>query len=175
MVAGDRNLCESCVLKIDQPQPENIPFTCKQIFIYSNFPGHLLWFHPNLRPRCSLVEMILKALWTNCHSSHQKTDKRVHWQTELYFVRIDISYNSNKKYCKRSYVFGERKIVRENGCGSDLCVRPLGRGMLNTLHPGKGSLRSSGPICSRRGKWHIIGSRPDKGSVYITLPDTRLT
>lgn len=33
-----------------------------------------------------------------------------------------------------------------------LLVRPSGRGMLSTLHPGKGSFRSSGPICSRRGK-----------------------
>ncbi len=43
---------------------------------------------------------------------------------------------------------GARKVVR----GKDLLVRPPGREMLSTLHPGKGSLRSSGPICSRRGK-----------------------
>lgn len=61
------------------------------------------------------------------------------------------------------------------GRGKDLSGWPSGQGMPSTFHPGKGSLRSTGPICSRRGKWHIIGSRPDKGSVYITLPDTGLT
>lgn len=68
-------------------------------------------------------------------------------------------------------VGGERCKGDGTRCGSACKACRL----RTTLHPGKGSLRSSGPICSRRGKWHIIGSRPDKGFVYITLPDTRLT
>lgn len=76
-------------------------------------------------------------------------------------------------FYKRWVGGGER--CKGDGERRGLLVRPPGLGMLSTLHPGKGSLRSSGPICSRRGKWHIIGSRPDKGFVYITLPDTRLT
>lgn len=47
---------------------------------------------------------------------------------------------------------GGLKGTKEMGQGKGLLVRPPGRGMLSTLHPGKGSLRSSGPICSRRGK-----------------------
>lgn len=71
---------------------------------------------------------------------------------------------------------GEGEGCTDNiGQAKDLPVWPSGQGMLSTLHPGKGPLRSTRPICSRRGKWHIIGSRPDKGSVYITLPDTGLT
>lgn len=74
-------------------------------------------------------------------------------------------------------VRGEVKGAREMGRGKDLLVRPPGRGMVSTLHPGKGSLRSSGPICSRRGKWHIIGSRPDKGLCvyYITRHQAHLS
>lgn len=73
--------------------------------------------------------------------------------------------------------WGEVIGARENGRGMDLLVRPPGREMLSTLHPGKGSLRSSGPICSRRGKWHIIGSRPDKGICvyYITRHQAHLS
>lgn len=135
-----------------------------------------LWFHSN----DSLFSGVWKSFSSDCiwvlNVSRQKPDNKVHWvKTELNFVRKDIFYNWNQTYFKTRDVFGEGTIARENGRGSDLCVRPVGRGMLNTLHPGKGSLRSSGPICSRRGKWHIIGSRPDKRSVYITLPDTRLT
>lgn len=52
----------------------------------------------------------------------------------------------------REMVGGKVKGAREMGRGEGQLVRPPGRGMLSTLHPGKGSLRSSGPICSRRGK-----------------------
>lgn len=38
------------------------------------------------------------------------------------------------------------------GRGKDLPAWPSGQEMLSTLHPGKGSLRSTRPICSRRGK-----------------------
>lgn len=78
-------------------------------------------------------------------------------------------------FIRNEWAGGER--CKGDGRGKGLLVRPPGRGMLSTLHPGKGSLRSSGPICSRRGKWHIIGSRPDKGFCvyYITRHQAHLS
>lgn len=77
-------------------------------------------------------------------------------------LRQTVQCGPHKTSCELSHLkhasaftrngWREVKGAREMGRGKDLLVRPPGRGMLSTLHPGKGSLRSSGPICSRRGK-----------------------
>lgn len=91
------------------------------------------------------------------------------WVQPFYLI-----YSSNNSSLYKGWV-REVKGAKAMGRGEGLVVRPPGLVMLSSLHPGKGSLRSSGPICSRRGKWHIIESRPDRGFVYITLADTGLT
>lgn len=103
------------------------------------------------------------------HTSHKK-ERNLGWSLD---VRAAVPQNI-------MLWFERRRVEKVKGAwtigrGKDLPEWPSGQEMLSTLHPGKGSLRSTRPICSRRGKWHIIGSRPDKGSVYITLPDTGLT
>ena len=107
---------------------------------------------------------------TTCqHRTFRNTDASVTTQfAHINFISLEAFSSIYKTW------LGEVKGAGEKGPGQAL-VRPPGLVMQSTPHPGKGSLRSSGPICSRRGKWHIIESRPDKGFVYITLADTRLT
>lgn len=63
---------------------------------------------------------------------------------------------------------GVRARVTGRGAGGDLGCRELLSRARVQPHHGR-------PICSRQAKWHIIGSRPDMGAVYITLPDSKPT